>query len=284
MSGRLIDFFFLGKIWGQVGERLLPCSENPKKLKDNDAYNKANKWFPEVRKWSVCLLKFTNVSSTFTIKSAYTNKNVKLSINTGKTTTPWTLDPEIILRVVLTTLRNGILDDILIRTIPVSILTGIMLLHNPKSLKLLWGYPIVHSLLGYHQLHIRNTRLIKWQSKLSFLWTFGQFCWSQQKPGNTICKIFTFHRGKVVYTFEFILFANLLNHLMSPSIIKMSYCSFKNFTKRFHIYPRNYIYPCNQDNQRCSCYFPYNIYSTIIFCSSLEFWCQLCKDLDLTWR
>ena len=39
-----------------------------------------------------------------------------------------------------------------------------------------------------------------------------------------------------------------------------------------------------QHHQRCSCYFLYSIYSTLIFCSYLEFWCQPCKKMDLTWR
>ena len=72
--------------------------------------------------------------------------------------------------------------------------------------------------------------------KMSFLWTFRQFCCSQKTMGNVKCKIFTskffvFHGGTVVHSLEFMTLTHLLNHRMPPTIIETSYGRFCIFLK-----------------------------------------------------
>ena len=78
----------------------------------------------------------------------------------------------------------------------------------------------MHRLLGYHQSYSGSTRLTKWPSELSFLWTFGQFCRSEQTLCNAKCKIFAYkifriHRVNVVNNFEIINSPFLLNYHVS---------------------------------------------------------------------
>ena len=74
-----------------------------------------------------------------------------------------------------------------------------------------------------------------------------------------------------MYNFKFITSeANLLNRLMSPTTIKMSYCHIRIFRFRITFSPLPWQSIQAQDHQRCFGYILKH-YSTFIFCYYLEF-------------